>query len=568
MRKPLTASLLTCLVATGLTGCGDKSAEKQVSEQLEELLAKLDQLEYADVPSEGNQLTYTLGAEVDGVTVPGSPTFEAAYIDQALTLLPLAKEIESKGTPLQKQSANAIIGSIRIDEAAYLIDAADYAFQRGAGEIVGLRSNIGVLREIELLDDAVSGDRSETIRVIEEGLRDGSVSIVGTNQLKAESASAASAAETAGKAVADINEKIESLRAQVAEYEALELKLSNEARSSQGGTKFDKMDQATAAARVSQIAQAEAESLELDAWINEQTARLGQLKAERLSGTGSPSDLLAQLDAMLRAAADAVNVSTSSDTYTVLAGELTDAKAAPGGDAQKAAAFLLALSEYVNAGAVDADERTNLFNALNARVNDAIGVIGQLEMKIEQVKIEQRLVADKLAEIEKDRQSVLADFAASFAEQDALIQAAGFARMDAAIASLEEAETAIQGSGNNNALDLMGVYILHARVLHQQSLAAKSYLTTLNSIASVGPEILGGDLHSTLTARAAEMQTRIDNAAASGSELAADAAAPQSQLAGLDPETKAGQVANEQMDIFDNLLAELGDAPATAAPAE
>ena len=90
MRKYLTASLIACLASATFVGCGEKTQEAQVSEQLEQLLDQMSRLQYADAPSEGNELVYTLGKEVNGVQVPGSTRFEAAYLDQALALLPLA----------------------------------------------------------------------------------------------------------------------------------------------------------------------------------------------------------------------------------------------------------------------------------------------------------------------------------------------------------------------------------------------------------------------------------------------------------------------------------------------
>lgn|GEM_PF-2541619 len=559
MRKPLIASLSACLVASSFIGCGEQTTEKQVSEKLDVLLDKMSRLEYADVPIEGNKLVYTLGVEVDGVQVPGSTAFEAAYIDQALALLPLAEEIEKQGSKLQKQSANAIIGSIKADEAAYLIDVAELSFQKGAGAVVAMRSSIAVLREIKLLNDAVAGDRSEIIQTLQEGLSEGGVSVVGTTQLQAQADAAGATAKQASDALGKINAKIDELNKKVDEYEGLELKLSTEARSAKAAARYDKLDQATTAAKESQSAEAEAESLALNAWINEQNANLAEFKRQRLDGSGDPAALLGQLDAMMKAAAEASNVSDSSDTFNVLAASLSQAKAGPGDDRSKAAAFLLGLSDYAAADAPDSDERGILADELNKRVDASIGVIGLLEMKVEQVKIEQRLVAGKLAEIEKDRQDVLAALTGSFNAQDALIQAAGFDRMAAAVESLKTAQAAIDGAGRNMEMELMSAYVLHARALHQQNLSAKAYKTTLDSIATAGPEILGESLQATISGRAAEMQELIDGVAAQAQTLGQEAMQVGiSIMSSADSESSAGQAAMNQLEIFSTLMEGLG----------
>ena len=171
MRKHLTASLSACLVTASFVGCGEKSQDVQVSEQLDTLLDQMSRLQYADAPAEGNTLGYTLGKEVDGVKVPGSIRFEAAYLDQALALLPQAEAIFKNGTPLQKQSASAIIGSIRTDEAAFLIDEAERSFQQGAKDVVALRRKLGLLREIQAIINTVAGDRCLIIVTDRPGLK-------------------------------------------------------------------------------------------------------------------------------------------------------------------------------------------------------------------------------------------------------------------------------------------------------------------------------------------------------------------------------------------------------------
>lgn len=571
MRKHLTASLSACLVTASFVGCGEKSQDVQVSEQLDTLLDQMSRLQYADAPSEGNTLGYTLGKEVDGVKVPGSIRFEAAYLDQALALLPQAEAILKNGTPLQKQSASAIIGSIRTDEAAFLIDEAERSFQQGAKDVVALRSKLGVLREIQALNNTVAGDRSEIIETYRTGLNVNGAKIVGINGLQER---AATAAELASKSSADLSlysEQIGKLRDKVDEYEALELKLTGQARSSQSTDKFDKLDQATAAAKEADLAQAQSEKLMIDAWIAERIAKLEEYKRQQLAGSAqsSTADLLGKLDGFLAEASTETNIPDSSDVYAGLSQRLNSAKAGGGDDVLKAAAFLLAMSEFSTADAPDADERGRLVAAMDARINGYLGVIGALEMKIAQIKLDRQRVADKLAEIESDRQTVVAELTAAFDQKDALIQAAGFDRMSAAIDSLKKAEAAVKGAGTGNDMELMSVYMLHARALQQQSLSARSYLTTLSSIASAGPELLGSALHTTLTTRVEGLQQLLTQVSAATDELQTAAGLISTNiLSGVDGESVRGQIATRQMEVYDSLIASLGQGGGASDPVE
>ena len=571
MRKHLTASLSACLVTASFVGCGDKSQDVQVSEQLDTLLDQMSRLQYADAPVEGNTLGYTLGKEVNGVKVPGSTRFEAAYLDQALALIPQAEDIVKNGTPLQQQSANAIIGSIRTDEAAFLIDEAERAFQQGAKEVVALRGKLGVLREIQAINNTVAGDRSEIIETYRTGLTVDGAQIVGINGLQEQ---ASAAAELAGKASADLsvyNEQISKLRDKVDEYEALELKLTSQSRSSQSTDKFDKLDQATAAAKEAELAQAQSQKLTIDAWIAERVAKLEEYKRQQLAGTAesSTADLLGKLDSFLAEASTETNIPDSSDVYAGLAQHLSSAKASGGDDVLKAAAFLLAMSDFGMADVPDADERARMVAAMDARINGYLGVIGALEMKIAQIKLDRQRVADKLAEIERDRQEVLTDLTTAFSQKDALIQAAGFDRMAAAIDSLKKAEAAVKGAGSGNDMELMSVYMLHARALQQQSLSARSYLTTLSSIASAGPELLGSALHSTLGVRIEGLQQLLTQVAAGTDELQAAAGVISTNiLTGVDAESARGQVAARQMEVYESLIASLGQTGGTSDPIE
>lgn len=569
MRKHLFASLSACLVTASFVGCGEKSQEAKVSDQLDTLLDQMSRLQYADAPIKGNALEYTLGKEVDGVKVPGSTRFEAAYLDQALALLPQAEEIEANGTALQKQSANAIIGSVRTDEAAFLIDEAERSFQQGAKHVVDLRSKLSVLREIQALNNSVAGDRAEVIETYRSGLSAGAYKVIGINAMQQQAGSAAATTAKASQDLANANEQIEKLREKVAEYEALELKLSGQARSAQSTEKFDKLDQATAAAKEAETAQAQAQKFAVDAWISERVAQLAEFRRQRLAGQPEidGGQLIGKLSGLMEEASQETNIPSGSDVYAGLAQLLSEAKNSSGNDTEKAAAFLLAMSEFGTGAAADQGERSRLVTAIDKRVTDQIGVIGVLEMKVEQIKIERQRVADRLADIENDRKTVQGEFAAAFAKHDAMTQAAGFDRMAAAVDALKQAEVAVQGSGKNYEMELMSVYMLHARALHQQSVSARLYQTTLTSIAAAGPELLGSDLHSAITGRVDDMQTILDQVAAASAELQSAANAPSASLLNIDSESTRGQIASRQLEVYQSLIDSLSGVQAPAPTA-
>ncbi|MEM9345419.1 MAG: hypothetical protein AAGB26_02255 [Planctomycetota bacterium] len=563
MRKYLTASLSTCLVSACLVGCGQKSQEVVVSEQLESLLDQMTRLQYADAPSTEDR-PYSDGTEVNGVMVPGSTRFEASYLDKALALLPQAEEIKQNGTPIQMESANAIIGSIRIDEASFLIDEAERSFQASAKEVVALRNKLDVIREIESLKSTVAGDRTEVIETYQAGLRAGTANIIGIDGLKDQATTFGAEATTASADLAKQNEEISKLREQVAEYEALELKLIGEARSSQSTIKYDKLDQATAAAKEAETAEMLAQKTEIDAWISQRVSTLAEFKRQQLAGDkqGSTAGLLAKLDGFLADASQSTNTPSGNEAYDGLAALLAEAKASPGNDATKAAAFLLDMSEYSTEAAPNTDERKTLVMAMDQLVNGYLGVIGTLEMKIAQIRLERQRVSDRLAEIDQDRAAVIAEFEAAFAEHDAMIQAAGFDRMAAALESLKLAEEAVQGSGRGIDMELMNVYMLRARALQQQSVSAQLYSTTLSSIAGAGPELLGTNLHTAISSRALEMQNLLAEVKAAVGELQISASTPAAALAGLDPATTRGEIATRQMEVYDGIMTSLGAAPA------
>lgn len=566
MRKYLTASLSLSLLSATLVGCGEKSQDVQVSEQLDSLLEQISLLQYADAPVQGNKLEYTLGKEVDGVQIPGSIRFEAAYLDQALALLPQAEEIRNNGTPLQKQSANAIIGSIRADEAAFLMDEAESAFQRGSGDVISLRNKLGLLREIQGLNRAVAGDRAEIIETYRNGLDSRGVKIVGINALTEQAQASAELASNANADLAVYKEQFSKLREKVAEYEALELKLVGQARTSQSSDKFDKLDQATAAAKAGKQSQSQAKKVEIDAWIAERVANLEAYKRQQLAGDqgASTSDLLGKLDGFLAKASQETMIPASSDVYLGVKELLAQAKAEAGGSVPKAAAFMLSMSEFSMGEAANQSDRLRLVAAMDDQINRYLGVIGALEMKVAQINLERQRVSDRLAEIERDRQAVIVDFAAAFAEKDAMIQVAGFDRMVSAVQSLTIADQAVQGSGRGFEMELMSVYMLHARALQQQSLSARSYLTTLSSIAAAGPELLGDKLYATITGRVAEMQSLLGEVSTATQALQDNVATLSAGLmSGLDDQSPRAEIVIQQMQVFQALidsLAQVGGA--------
>ncbi|MEM6259915.1 MAG: hypothetical protein AAGI37_16710 [Planctomycetota bacterium] len=563
MRKYLIASLSACLVSACFVGCGQKSQEVVVSEQLESLLDQMSRLQYADAPSTKDR-PYSDGAEVNGVMVPGSTRFEASYLDKALALLPQAEAIKQNGTPIQIESANAIIGSIRIDEASFLIDEAERSFQASTREVVALRNKLDVIREIEALKRTVAGDRTQVIETYQTGLRAGTANIIGIDGLKEQATAAGAEASSAGADLARHSEEISKLREQVVEYEALELKLTGEARSSQSTIKYDKLDQATAAAKEAETAEMLAQKTEIDAWISQRVSTLAEFKRQQLAGDeqGSTDGLLAKLDGFLADASQSTNTPSGNDAYDGLAALLAEAKAAPGNDATKAASFLLDMSEYSTQAAPNSDVRQTLVMAMDQLVNGYLGIIGTLEMKIAQISLERQRVSDRLAEIDQDRAAVLAEFEADFAEHDAMIRAAGFDRMAAALESLKIAEEAVVGSGKGTDMELMNVYMLRARALQQQSVSAQLYSTMLSSIVSAGPELLGTDLHTAISSRALEMQNLLAEVKAAADDLQISVSTPAAALAGLDPETTRGAIAARQMEVYDGIMASLGAAPA------
>ncbi len=469
MRKPLIATTAACLLSLGsITGCGEKSEAVQTAEQLDVLIDKMsNQLRASSAAMDGNTQLYSLGTTIDGVAVPGALSFDAAYIDQSLALLPLAREIAAgKGNESQKKTANGIIAAILADESAYLINIAQAGYQHTSNQISDMRPRVAMLEEIVQINDELSGDRAAEIETYRTGKVDADTSVQGINQLTQEAKTAGEAQQAARADLAKLTARIDELGSEVAEYEALELKLTNESLGAAGSTKFEKLDQATTASYEAQMAQSKAQTLELEAAIAESLARLAQVKQER-----------------------------------------------------------------------------------------SAAVVEQLEAKIDQIEAEKRLIADKLAELESDRKATVDTLIQTFARLDTQIQVLGFKRMADAQTKLEEASQALTAAGRNRSDEMLSVYMLRARSLQQQSLAARSYGALLDSLAASGEDVLGKGLHGALTARSAQMKTLVAKAATDADALieqAGDAVADLENSA--DASTPAGQAAVSQAQLIRQLV--------------
>ena len=236
------------------------------------------QLSAPATPVQGNKLLYSGGTTVNGVEIPADLSPAAASIDQSLALLPLAQNVAGKGNDAQKSAANGIITTILSDEAAYLITVSQEGFQNTTNEIGGLRQQIASIENNLTISQRLSGDRSAEIETYRTGKVDENTSVQGIDQLTEAAADAEEDAQAARAELAKLNEQIDKLRDDVAEYESLELSLSNQALGAEGGARFEKLDQATTAAYEAQTAEAQAESLALDAEIQEGQAELAEVR--------------------------------------------------------------------------------------------------------------------------------------------------------------------------------------------------------------------------------------------------------------------------------------------------
>ena len=321
MRNTLKTKFSTCVLLAGVVGmtlgCEGPSQEQQTADKLQALLEKMDRLEYAAVALPENELVYTDGVEIDGVRLPGSNSFTAAYLDQALVLLPEAQDIAQTGNTPQKQSANAIIASILTDEGSYLTNEADEAIQKGTSQINLLRQGADMVKAILEHNKALAGDRAAVIDTLKTGKIGNGDSVQGINQLSEQVAAADKVATDARGKLAKAFEQIKQLREDSLEFESLDLKLTNESDAAKGSARFAKLEKATVAMKEGLLAEAKADSLTTDVAVlegqaklaerrknlgqevvNELEAKVANIKAERQT----VADKLAQLDADRKAA--------------------------------------------------------------------------------------------------------------------------------------------------------------------------------------------------------------------------------------------------------------------------
>ncbi|MFN3167095.1 MAG: hypothetical protein ACE37H_08535 [Phycisphaeraceae bacterium] len=304
MRKPLIATATACMLTLGLAGCGNQSNSAQVGEELDALLDRMSRLDAPRMAHPDNDLVYTNGTKINGVEVPGSNAPEAAYIDQAASLVPAAQKIAQNGNDQQKKVANSIIASIRADEGAYLITLAQQSYDEASLEISELRKRITTLQDIVELNQAIGGDRAESIAILRTGKIDATTDVAGLDEMKERAQAAQQAAEQSRRDLAQALAKIEALRDEIAEYESLELKLSNEALGSQGKVYFEKLDQATTAAYEAETAESKAELLQIDAAVYAGQAELAEAAQASAAGVAdSLQDALDQIEQEKRAVA-------------------------------------------------------------------------------------------------------------------------------------------------------------------------------------------------------------------------------------------------------------------------
>lgn len=309
MTKLTTCMLLAGVV--GLTGCEGPSPEQQTAEKLSALLEKMSRLDFAQAPVAENKLTYTNGTVIDGVTLRGDTSFDAVYIDQALTLLPEARQIAQSGNPTQKQAANTVIASILTDEGSYLTNQAERVFQEGTSKISFLRERADMVKAILAHNQALAGDGAVVIDTLQTGNIGNNKSVEGITQLQDQVAKASESAAEARSELAETLATIEQLREQVLEYESLDLELTNEADAAKAEARFAKLEKATQAMKEAELAEAKADALETDAEVlagqaelaesrkelsqkvvDELEAKVEQIKAERRT----VADKLAQLE--------------------------------------------------------------------------------------------------------------------------------------------------------------------------------------------------------------------------------------------------------------------------------
>ena len=203
---------------------------------------------------------------------------------------------------------------------------------------------------------------------------------------------------------------------------------------------------------------------------------------------------------------------------------LAEAQAFNGTDAQRLAMFCASLDvlgndlegEEVTIGRNNDEnvevrrrrvDRVDFANGVLQRVYDQLGLIGSVELRVNQLNQELGDVAELLQELEDYRSEQVSELAAEIERLDADMQANAFDRMALASQRLTEAQQALAQSGISRAggLHEMSIYTLQARSLGQRMVSLTTYWATLETFAAYGPELLGDDLQDAISARLDEL---------------------------------------------------------------
>lgn len=579
VRKPLIASATACLIAFGLTGCGDESNDAQVSRDLEALIDDMGMIDQgAAAPLKDNKLLYTNGTTIDGVQVPGALTQtdapteltlayvnEAARLDQAIALLPQAQAIAKNGNARQKATANNIIASILLEEAGYLIDLAESGYQQSAYDITGLHSRATMLQDIVALNQNLAGGRDVIINVIRTGEVNPTTKVDGIEPLKQQAQTIQKAADAAKAELAEIKGQIAAMRDRAQEYEGLELKFSNEALGAQGSAHYDKLEQATVASYEANLAEAQAESLLVSAQVTENAADLTTAHLQRLEGDRagtSDASMMAAFERMLGEEAQKLAITRTSDAYQAIDAIVKAIRDSGNNDDEQAAALLLELAVFGSSGS---DKSNQLVGATHRRINSYLGVVGALELKISQIKLEQRQTQAQLNELNASKDALIKQTTEAFNQYDAEMRVLGFDRMAKAKTQLDKATSSLTMAdlGLHTDQQLLGAYLLQARVLHQQATSAESYQSILAALSTAGPEVLGKGLYDSMTRRTQQMMDL-------QKQVKADVAKLKEQARDTLSVTSLDEDANtrKQVQIYRSLLNEIDQATGSGGETE
>lgn len=461
LKTKLTTKLTTSMLLAGaaaLAGCEGPSPEQQTAEKLSALLDRMDRLDFAHAPVAQNKLTYTNGAVIEGVTLAGDTSADAVYLDQALVLLPEAREVAQSGTAAQKQAANTIIASILTDEGSYLTNQAERIFQEGTSKIAFLRDRAGLVQSILAHNRALAGDRAVVIDTLETGDIGNGQTVDGVRQLQAQVAAADDTATEAGGELAEALAQIERLREAALEYESLDLKLTNEAEAAQAQARFAKLEEATQAMKEAQLAEAKADALETDAEVlagrvklaesrkelsqavvDELKDKVDQIKAERRT----VADKLAQLDQdrkdALAALADAYNrldammqvgafdrMAKASDRFEQADRALTQANLGSRGDLRRMALYTLH-ARSLQQQTLAAQTYAAMLGTLTAAGPEVLGsgLHDAITQRIEQMQSLQAAVQQAATELDETASTTLSSVSGEVDEETSAGRTAG-----------------------------------------------------------------------------------------------------------------------------------------------